>query len=113
MADTRQTRAKTRRPVTLEATQNELVALAVEEARKRLLDGTVTSQVLIHYLSMGTVEAGLEREKLKLENEHLRAKTEALKSAQHLEELFANALKAWSSYGGPQFRQNEDGDDVD
>ena len=42
----------------------------------------------------------LEREKLEEENKLLRAKVDAIKSAEKQEELYAQALRAMSRYSG-------------
>lgn len=84
--------------LTPEARENQLISLAVDLAEKQLIEGTASSQVITHYLKLATVKEQLEREKLAKENELLRAKTEAIQSAQRVEELYANALNAMRSY---------------
>lgn len=81
-----------------EARENQLISLAVDLAEKQLIEGTASSQVITHYLKLATVKEQLEREKLKKENELLLAKTEAIQSAQRVEELYANALDAMRNY---------------
>lgn len=81
-----------------EARENQLISLAVDLAEKQLIEGTASAQVITHYLKLATVKEQLEREKLAKENELLRAKTEAIRSAQRVEELYANALDAMRSY---------------
>ena len=90
-----------RRPaLTPEARENQLVSLAVDLAEKQLLEGTASSQVITHFLKLGSIKGQIELEKLKRENELLSAKTESLQSAKHMEELYAEAIKAMRSYGG-------------
>lgn len=91
---------KTRPALTPEARENQLIALAVNLAEKQLRDGTASSQVIAHYLKLGTARERLERERLEEENKLLRAKTEAIESAKRVEELYANALKAMKNYSG-------------
>lgn len=81
-----------------EARENQLISLAVDLAEKQLIEGTASAQVITHYLKLATVKEQLEREKLAKENELLRAKTEAIQSAQRVEDLYANALDAMRSY---------------
>lgn len=81
-----------------EARENQLIALAVDLAEKQLTEGTASAQVITHYLKLGTMKEQLEREKLERENELLRVKSEAIQSAQRVEELYANAIKAMHSY---------------
>ena len=64
------------------------------------MDGSASSQIVVHYLKLATTREKLEKEKLERENELLRAKTEALQSTQRLEELYANALDAMKRYSG-------------
>lgn len=86
--------------LTPEAREQQLVALAVDLVEQQLLDGTASSQVITHYLKLGSIREKLEREKLEEENKLLRAKVDAIKSAEKQEELYAQALKAMSRYSG-------------
>lgn len=86
--------------LTPEARENQLVALAVDLAEKQLREGTASSQVITHYLKLGTARERLEREKLEMEKEMLRAKTDALQSTKRVEELYSNALNAMRQYSG-------------
>ena len=90
-----------RRPaLSPEARENQLIAAAVDLAEKQLLEGTASSQVITHYLKLGSARERLERERLEEENKLLRAKTEALQSAKKMEELYANAITAMRNYAG-------------
>lgn len=90
-----------RRPaLTPEARENQMISLAVDLAEKQLIEGTASSQVITHFLKLGTTKAELEKEKLKRENMLLGAKTEAIQSAQRIEELYTNAIKAMQRYQG-------------
>lgn len=83
-----------------ESRENQLVSLAVNLAEQQLRDGTASSQVITHYLKLGSTKATLEKEKLERENELLRAKTENLESVKHIEELYTKAINALRDYGG-------------
>lgn len=101
MAKEEKKSSKRLRPaLTPEAREQQLVSLAVDLAEQQLLDGTASSQVLTHYLKLGSLREKLEREKLEEENKLLRAKVEAIKSAEKQEELYAQALRAMSRYSG-------------
>lgn len=90
-----------RRPaLTPEARENQLISLATNLAEQQLMDGTASSQVITHYLKLGTAKSQLELEKLKRENELLRAKTESIESAKRVEELYAKAIDAIKLYSG-------------
>lgn len=86
--------------MTPEARENQLIALAVDLAEKQLAEGTASPMVIAHYIKMGSIKEQLEREKLRRENEHLRAKTESLQSAKRLEEVYQEAIAAFQDYRG-------------
>ena len=89
------------RPATTpEARERQMISLAVDCAEKQLLDGTASSQVINHYLKLGSTKERLEKEKLEEENKLLRAKTESIQSQKKVEELYAEALKAMRNYSG-------------
>lgn len=85
-----------------EARENQLISLAVNLAERQLMEGTASSQVITHYLKLATTKERLEREKLEQENALLRAKTEAYESARRVEELYADAIKAFKTYNGTE-----------
>lgn len=90
-----------RRPATTpEARENQLIAMAVDLAAQQLQDGTASSQVITHYLKLGSTKERIEREILEKQKELITAKTEALQSQKRVEELYANALKAMQRYSG-------------
>lgn len=94
-------KAERRRPAfTPEGREGQMIALAVDLAEKQLMEGTASSQVITHYLKLGSTKANLEREKLALENELTKAKTEAIQSQKRIEELYADAIKAMKEYSG-------------
>ena len=74
--------------------------MAIDCAEKQLREGTASSQVITHYLKLASTKNQLEMEKLKKENELLKAKTEAIKSAKSQEELYAKAIEAIRIYSG-------------
>ena len=84
----------------LEARENQLIALAMDRAEQQIRSGKVSSQVLTHFLRLGTEKSALENEKIKNENEMLKAKVETLRSQQRSEELYQEALNAMRSYAG-------------
>ena len=91
---------KVRPAITPEARENQMISLAVDLAEKQLLDGTASSQVITHYLKLGTQAAKLEIERLERENKLLEARVESLKSVKRSEELFSEAIKAMKRYSG-------------
>nr|DAW19384.1 MAG TPA: hypothetical protein [Caudoviricetes sp.] len=94
------TRPLTRPAVTPEGREDQMISLAVDLAEKQLREGTASSQVITHFLKLATTRENLEKEKLRHENELLKAKTEVLQSSKHVEELYAKAIDAMRSYSG-------------
>lgn len=116
MAAQKSTR-KSRRPKglpppakTKEGRESQLVNLAVDLAEKQLFEGTASSQVITHYLKLGTIRAELETRKLKHETELTQAKIEALQSAKRIEALYEEALTAMRSYAGQNTPDEVDDD---
>ena len=93
---------KRKRPpaTTTEGRENQLVSLAVDLAERQLEDGSASSQVITHYLKLGSTREQLEQERLTRENELLKARVDQLASAKRIEELYETALNAMRSYAG-------------
>jgi hypothetical protein len=86
--------------MTPEARENELISQATDLAERQIQDGTVSSQVLVHYLRLGTQRERLEREKLQNDNLLRAAQVDSLRSAQRVEELMDDALRVFRYYQG-------------
>lgn len=98
---------KRKPPRTIEDAENYNIALATELARQQLENGTASSQVITHYLKIGSTKERDERELRQQQLELMSAKTGAIKSAQTTEELYANAIEAMRRYS-----PDNDGDDI-
>ena len=94
------TERKSRPALTPEARENQMIALAVDLAEQQLRDGSASSQVITHYLKLASTKERIEKEILMKQKELITAKTESLKSAKKVEELYASALDAMREYGG-------------
>jgi hypothetical protein len=100
-SDTKQAEKKKFRPaLSIEARENQMISLAVDLAEEQLREGTASSQVITHFLKLGSTKEQLEREKLETENQLLRAKIETLQMAQRNEGIYEEALKAFKIYSG-------------
>ena len=110
---TKGTSRRMRPAMTPEARENQLISLAVDLAERQLLEGTASSQVITHYLKLGTQKEKIEREILEKQKELIEAKTQNLQSAQRIEELYTNAPNAMRSYGGHRQEVSEDEFDDD
>ena len=99
---------KMRPALTPEARENQLISLAIDLVEQRLIDGTASSQETTHFLKLASTKARIEKEILEKQKELISAKTENLKSAQRIEELYAEAITAMRNYSG-----NGDPDEYD
>lgn len=90
-----------RKPATTpEGRENEMVSAAIDLAEQQILSGTASSQVITHFLKLGSTRERLEQQRLEHENELTRVKIEALESQKRVEELYMEALTAMRSYAG-------------
>lgn len=95
---------------TPEARENQMIALAVDLAEKQLRDGTASPSVITHYLKLATQREKLEQDMLVHKSKLMEAKTEAIESAQRIEELYSEAINAMRKYSGSQEEFYEDDD---
>ena len=93
-------RSTMRPALTPEARENQMISLAVDLAEQQLRDGTASSQVITHYLKLGSTREKLEHELKMKELELMQAKTEQIKSTQRSEELMKQAINAFRDYAG-------------
>ena len=100
--------SKRRPPLSPEARENLMISLAMDQAEEELRNGTASSQVVTHFLKLGSSKAELEREKLAMETDMLKAKTESLQSQKKMDELYMQAINAMKKYSG-----NGDDDDYE
>ena len=100
---------KGRPAITPEARENQLISLAVDLAEQQLRDGTASSQVITHFLKLGTTRAELEKEKLRIENKKTEAQIKSIENADTMKEVYEKALKAMRDYSrhGDEDEYNE------
>jgi hypothetical protein len=101
-----------RRPATTpEGRENEMVSAAIDLAEQQIRAGTASSQVITHFLKLGSTRERLEQQRLEHENELTRVKIEALESQKRVEELYMEALTAMRSYAGDIPESDSNGED--
>lgn len=93
---------------TPEEREHQIISEAYDLAEKRILDETATSQLLVHFLRLGTEKARLEREILESQRKLMDAKTENLASSKKFEELYNNAINAMRRYNGDEYYETKD-----
>lgn len=99
-----------RPPLSPEAVEGQMISLAMDLARQQLQDGTASSQVVTHFLKLGSTRERLETEILEKQRDLVVAKTEQLKSQKKVEDLYAKALKAMRRYAGDDDGMEEEDD---
>lgn len=87
-----------------------MIALAVDVAEEQLRNGTASSQVITHFLKLGTTRERIEKEILEKQKELIAAKTANLQMEKRVEELYANALRAMRSYQGAEPDEHDEGE---
>lgn len=93
---------------TLEDRENQVITQAIDLAEKQIQAGTASSQVITHFLKLGSTRELLEQERLAHENELTKVKIKAIESQERMEELYAEAIKAMRSYSGDLPPSDED-----
>lgn len=96
---------------TPEGRENQLISLAADLAERQLTNGTASSQVITHFLKLGSTREKLEQERLHRENLLLSAKVDQIASSKRIEELYETALNAMRTYAGRNILDYDD--DVD
>lgn len=102
---------KVRPALTPEARESQLISLATDLAEQQLRDGTASSQVITHYLKLGSPKERLDRAAKEEEIKLLKAKTEAIKASKDNEKLYKDAIAAMRRYSGNGGDNNEDIDE--
>jgi len=92
---------------TPEAVENKLILLANDLAEKQLRAGTASSQVMNHFLKLGSTTQMLEKEILVLQKDLMVAKTDSIKSNKKIEELYSDAMKAFGVYSGREVEEDD------
>lgn len=97
-----------RRARTPEAREDQMIALAVDLAEKQLREGTASSQVITHFLKLGSSKEKLEKEILSEQKELLKAKTNNIRAGEAADEKYAKVLEAMRRYSGINEVEDDD-----
>ena len=87
-------------PMTPEDREQYLINLSLDAAEKQLREGTVSSQVITHFLKLGSSREQLEQDKLREETKQTKAKIDSLEASAKREERYAAAIEAMRRYQG-------------
>lgn len=99
-SESKKPKSNLRPGLTPESQENQMIYLAVKLAEQQLQDGTASSQVITHFLKLGSSKEKLEKEILAKQKDLIEAKTQSIQSAKKVEELMEKALSAMKTYSG-------------
>lgn len=85
---------------TPEAREAQLAAMAYDLAEQQIREGTASSQVLVHFLKVGSLREKVELQKIKQESLLKEAQVKGLESAEEMKKLYADAMDAMRGYSG-------------
>ena len=88
-----------------------MVSLAHDLAERQILEGSASSQVLTHFLKLGSTRERLEQQRLEHENELTRVKIDAIEGQKRTEDLMRDALNAMRGYMGEETPPDDDEQD--
>jgi len=100
-----------RRPApakTPEGREAQLIEAAMDLAERQIREGTASSQVITHFVKLGSIRNEREMRKIELEGDLLQAKREALEAQQHAGELYEKAIEAFKYYKGEEVELTDD-----
>lgn len=100
--------SRARVPETPEAREQQLISLAIDLAEQQLRDGTASTQVITHYLKLGSSREQMEQKMLASKTELVEAKIDSLQSAKEVERLYSEAMRAMRIYGGKEHFEEGD-----
>lgn len=93
-------RRKLPRTRTAEGKENQMIKLAFDLAAQQLMDGTASSQVITHFLKLGSLKEKLENEKLRADLRVAEAKIKSMESSSDIKILMKEAMDAMKRYNG-------------
>jgi hypothetical protein len=92
---------KNMRPaISPENEEGQCISLAMSLVKKRLMEGTASSQETTHFLRLASSETQLKKKLLATQAELMQAKKQAIESEEKKEALFADAINAMKKYSG-------------
>lgn len=108
MGQTSRSRKRSPKSASMESRENYLTNLAMDLAERKLLDGTASSQVITHFLKLGTLREEYELERLRGDIELSKAKVKKIESDENTKDIYEQALAAFRRYSGQTEEYEED-----
>lgn len=91
----------------VEGREQQMIALAMDLAEKKLRDGTASNQLICHFLKLATVNEELDRENTKADVELKKAKVKTIESQKNMEEVYEKAINALKRYQGNNYEEED------
>lgn len=91
---------KLRPALSPENEEGQCISLAISLVKKRLMEGTASSQETTHFLRMASTETRLKNELIKTQQELMQARIKSIESEERKEALFTEAIEAMKRYSG-------------
>lgn len=92
---------------TPKARENYLINLAMNLAEEKLKNGTATSQLICHFLTLATTKEQLSNEKLRSDLDVANAKIKQMEAQENRAEMYDKVLEAMRSYTGTPVEEEE------
>ena len=83
-----------------EARENQLIYLAMELAEKQIREGTASSQIITHFLELGSSKEKTKQVLIQAQADLAKAKVTAIDNAANIESLYKDAIAAMKEYTG-------------
>ncbi len=98
--DDEQSRSRRLPARTFEAEEDRVINKAARLAETQIDEGTVSSQVLTHYLKLGSSREKLEQRRIQGEIALNKIKADTIQAAERMEKLSEKVIKAMTTYQG-------------
>lgn len=96
--------------LTSEGEINQVINMAIKLAKKKIKDGTASSQIITHFLNLATAKTQLEAEKLRADVALSNAKVDQIQSDKEMKAAYDEVIKAIKGYQGRSDEEDEDDD---
>ena len=80
--------------------ENKLIAMAYDHAEGQFRDGTASSQLTTHFLTLGSRKADLALKQTELQNDLLKERITNERNAAEINKLFIQVMESLTSYQG-------------
>lgn len=95
-------------PMSNEARENQLIAMAMDVAEQQMRDGTASAMVITHYLKLGSTKERMAMRTQLLQNDLTVAKTRSIEASDRMEQIYSDAMRAFRRYNGDTSDDDEE-----